>query len=202
MIKYKFFLILFCFPLLISSQNFKGGIIAGMSASQISGDKLTGFYKAAPIFGGFTRLNFNEKNMMEFDLYYIGKGSHKTIDTINFEFYTLKLGYIEALFLYRYRIKYFFLEGGVSFAVLTNSSEEFETGIYKPGVDRPAFNKFDYNFHVGLGYPIGKKIIFSARFSRSLMPVRGQNLNGGQPRLERLQFNSATTFTFSYQFGK
>ncbi|MFA6922696.1 MAG: outer membrane beta-barrel protein [Bacteroidales bacterium] len=202
MIKPKIFLILFCFPLLIYSQNFKGGILAGLSASQISGDKLYGFNKASPIIGGFTKLKFDENNSLEFDLYYIGKGSHKTIDTISFEFYTLKLRYVEALFLYRYHIKYFFIEGGISFAVLAYSSEEFEYGKYKPGVDRPAFNKFDYSYHVGLGYPVSKKLIFSARFSRSIAPVRGQDLSQSQARLDRLQFNSVTSFTLSYQFGK
>ena len=35
-------------------QEFKGGIILGLSTSQVSGDDLAGFNKAGLVFGGFT----------------------------------------------------------------------------------------------------------------------------------------------------
>ncbi len=43
------------------SQNFKGGLIAGLSASQVNGDTYGGYNKAGLIFGGYANKTISEK---------------------------------------------------------------------------------------------------------------------------------------------
>ena len=52
-------------------QDFKGGIILGLSTSQVSGDDLAGFNKAGLIFGGFTNRILSSRNSLQLEIIYI-----------------------------------------------------------------------------------------------------------------------------------
>ena len=57
----KFSILLCCGFLSISihAQNFGGGLILGLSTSQVSGDNLGGFNKGGLLFGGFIDLQLS-----------------------------------------------------------------------------------------------------------------------------------------------
>ena len=72
-------LIIICvFSLGLSSycygQNFKAGLIAGISTSQISGDQLGGFNKLGIKLGGSVNHFINSASRGQLALYYIDKG--------------------------------------------------------------------------------------------------------------------------------
>ena len=71
---------------LSQAQDFKGGVILGLSTSQLSGDHLEGFNKAGLILGAFTSRVFSEKISGKMELIYIQKGSkNPDLDTYNNE---------------------------------------------------------------------------------------------------------------------
>ena len=48
-------LLLIFYSTTVASQNFKGGVIVGISTSQVSGDELGGYNKAGAYLGVFTQ---------------------------------------------------------------------------------------------------------------------------------------------------
>ena len=75
--KNKLILCFFTFLTFISfSQNFKGGVIAGVSTSQVSGDYLGGFNKAGLFLGVFTELPISPISNIKMEMNYIQKGSN------------------------------------------------------------------------------------------------------------------------------
>ena len=58
----------------ILSQSFDGGLLAGLTTSQISGDNLGGFNKLGVAIGFFTQRNISEKSKLKFELSYFQKG--------------------------------------------------------------------------------------------------------------------------------
>ena len=65
-------------------QEFEGGVILGLSTSQVSGDDLAGFNKAGLVFGGFTNRILSNRNSLQLEIVYIQKGSRNP-DMINEE---------------------------------------------------------------------------------------------------------------------
>ena len=75
--KNKLLICLFTFFTFFSfSQNFKGGVIAGVSTSQVSGDALGGFHKAGLYLGVFTELPLSPISNIKMEMNYIQKGSN------------------------------------------------------------------------------------------------------------------------------
>ena len=74
----KFALFIF-FGFLISNlqaQNFGGGIILGLSTSQVGGDDLAGFNKAGVLAGVFANKSISELLSLQMEMNYIQKGSN------------------------------------------------------------------------------------------------------------------------------
>ena len=67
--------LLICGLLSINSQaqNFGGGLIAGVSTSQVAGDMLGGFNKIGFLFGGYTNLGVKENMSLKYEINYIEK---------------------------------------------------------------------------------------------------------------------------------
>src|SRR5690554_2436533 len=79
------------------AQGFNTGILAGINASQVSGDNYSGFNKAGILVGLFTNLDVSEKVNLQFEINYSQKGSRKNpkTDEGDHEFFLLRLNYIE-----------------------------------------------------------------------------------------------------------
>ena len=79
------------------TQEFNGGLIAGLSTSQVSGDMLGGFNKLGFLIGGFTKRKINNKLNLQFEITYIEKGSRNpNINKDNIQ--EISLSYIEIPF--------------------------------------------------------------------------------------------------------
>jgi hypothetical protein len=61
-------------------QGFRAGIIAGISATQISGDDLGGFDKAGLVAGGMVSTNISKKLDLAMEITFFQKGSKKNAD--------------------------------------------------------------------------------------------------------------------------
>jgi hypothetical protein len=184
------------------SQKFHGGLFAGIAASQISGDQLSGFNKAGIYAGGFTNYYFTEKSALELEIYFIQKGSHKSQRPKNNDYsaYNLNLQYTEMALLYQWHFpKRFFLETGLGLGVILNTLaiEKDENGIV-PNYSRPRFNQFDLSLIAGLGVNISEHFKVNLRGENSMIPIR-KPVVGTSFRLDRMQYNSIITLSLIYQ---
>ncbi len=181
-----------------NAQEFKAGLHVGMTATQVDGDSLEGFNKAGLLGGLFVSRQLSDHTALHFELMYIQKGSRKPLDKDYNTFYRLRLNYLEAPLLFRYKPgKKLGLQFGPAIGVLLFSQEEDQLGLIRYS---PPFKKMEYSLCGGLTYDLSEKMLFDFRYSYSMVAVRPFDVarsylywNGGQ-------FNSVLQFALQYAF--
>jgi opacity protein-like surface antigen len=196
----KYFITFFLFFLSVNlfSQTFGGGLMAGLSASQLDGDNWGGYSKAGLNFGLFTNTALNKYIDAQIELRYVQKGS-KSDSKDNSLSYISKLNYVELPLFLKYRfLDKFNANIGLAAGYLQNSSEEKEGIVYDPA--DPEFNKFEFSGLVGVEYEFVSNFYFNVRFNYSILPVRSHP--GDQTYfLDRGQYNNVLTFSVHYQIA-
>ena len=201
--KHLFFILILCLGVLsVTSQNIKIGAIAGINASQVGGDGLSGFNKAGLVLGGFADLDVSEKINVQFEIIYSQKGSRKNpkTDEGDTEFFLLQMDYIEVPIMVRYRNKKFTYDGGFYVGQLVNDHLEDENG---PFSIPPRFNQLkdqDFGVLIGLNFNFTENIIMNWRFSNSLVNVR-EFQSGENFRFRGGLVHTYFSFTMRYEFG-
>lgn len=182
-----------------NAQSFKGGVLAGISASEISGDRLEGPNKAGIYAGVFVYRDITPKSSLQMELNYVQKGSRNNPDTASPYSYILRLNYIEIPFHYRYNFHpKMSLEAGLSYGVLIHSYEEINERIYDE--ISPTFKSGDFSFNIGFFYSFTDKLRFNIRYSNSVLHVRPHG-SGATYRLNKGQYNEVLSFVFFYQLN-
>jgi len=186
----------------LSAQKFHGGFMAGVAASQISGDQLSGFNKAGPFAGAFSSYNFDDKSSLQLEMYYILKGSSKNPKPkINdYTVYKLNLHYIELALIYQWQFsKRFWFETGPALGALMKNEkiEKDQNGIVNDPL-RPQFNRFDFSGIGGLGVNILKHFKANLRYENSIIPVRGSEIEYWRIN-KRWQFSSSLVLSAIYE---
>ena len=185
------FLSLFSF-----SQNFKGGVIAGIATSQVSGDALGGFHKAGLYLGVFTELPLSLISNIKMEMNYIQKGSNNPKISENFV-PDISTSYIEVpISVNYYQNETMCFEIGIQTAFLLNFSDNDEYGPI-PNDQSIAFNKVDLGAFIGMNYHLTDNILLNSRISNSILPVR-PHASGAIYQLNRGQYNSVLSFTLHY----
>src|SRR5689334_8356720 len=126
---FLFFVCLLCFSFNSHAQRFKAGILAGLSATQISGDQLGGFDKAGIVAGGIVKTALSPKTDLAMEILYFQKGSKKNANPDNGDYssYLLRLNYFEVPLVVQWNYsKRITLEVGPTFGSLVSSVEENE----------------------------------------------------------------------------
>lgn len=190
------------FSVNISAQTFSGGVVSGIVASQISGDGLGGFNKFSGQLGGFVTKKISDTLQVEFQMYYLQKGSRKAANGItgSLTSYKLQLNYIEMPLLFRFNYKNKFnFEGGASAAVLFKSKVSNAFGELPPNdpESRP-FRPLELAFLIGASYPLTQNVLIYIRNSNSLIPVRKHQTNNVF-RLNLGQYNSVMLFGLQFK---
>ena len=207
MLKKKFVSLFFLLSaFLTQAQKFNAHILGGVATSQVSGDQLSGFNKAGFIGGAGVSTVLSKKVDLGFEIYYIQKGSKKQSDPEkgDYEYYRLRLNYIEVPLLLEYHISdKLGFEIGPSVAVLISYSEENQDGEISSLLyyDQPQFSKYDISICGGLAYHFNNHWGLYFRGLQSLVPIR-ENSSGARAQLNSGQYNSVLSFALYYQFGK
>jgi hypothetical protein len=182
----------------VNAQKFTGGLIGGLSTSQVSGDNLAGFSQYGLILGGLTELKLSEKFSAQFEIMYIQKGSRSSaLDTLTY--YRLKLHYMEVLVLIRYHYKKIALEFGPSIAFFLGSKEENEYGEVEPKTVLP-FNKIELSANLGLNYPLYQNLFVNIRLEQSVTPIRPFQ-SQQTTTFNKGQYNSLINYSLRYYFN-
>ncbi|MBO4488851.1 MAG: PorT family protein [Bacteroidales bacterium] len=187
--------------------QFKGGIRAGLTTSQISGDDLYGFHKAGATAGLFANVELNDKDnlklQMGLDFTMKGSHSHSTKNQPSYDIYALNLGYLEVPILLQWRFAHitirsshdFWFELGPMFGVNLYAKERNSSG---PILYRPLFRRMEFSACAGFSYMFNEHHGFNFRFSNSFIPVRIPTWAVNR-RIYK-QFNTVLAFCYVYQF--
>ncbi|MBT3612463.1 MAG: PorT family protein [Flavobacteriales bacterium] len=196
--KKKFAILLFCgfFALSIQAQNFGGGIILGLSTSQVSGDNLGGFNKAGILAGGFIDLQLSTTLKGQMEMTFIQKGSNNANMNKN-SISDISLSYVEIPLLLKYQqSSTIAIEGGIETAFLISSSDNDIYGQISANSTRK-FNTTDISIFIGLDYFINPRLILNSRISNSILPIRA-HASGATFQLNKGQYNSVLSFALHY----
>ncbi len=169
--------ILFVFLLgsgcLTFAQDFKLGYIAGLTATQVDGDNLSGYNKIGPHLGIFVDRSLGNKLNLRAEFLFTIKGAKNYInidnitDPLKTAFY-----YIEVPFMLNYKINKFQVEAGPSFGVLMYAFNNDKTGRY---VTTAQYNRLDWEMNLGLSYSLKEQMVIYSRFAYSLTCIDGAN---------------------------
>ena len=180
----------------IYSQDFNGGVLGGINASQVFGDSYSGPNKAGLYLGVFVNRYFSKRSSVQLELDYIQKGSRKNPDgsTGDYDEYKLRLNYIELPVLYKYDFaEKGTLETGLSLGVLIYEDEY----TYPGPASGQEFSKVDFSFNLGAYYTIVKNLRINVRISNSILPIR-PHASGQTYRLNKGQYNQGIAFILHY----
>ena len=137
-------------------SRFYGGVRVGFTASQISGDDLSGFHQLGASAGLFVNhaVNASGSLKLQLELDFTMKGSHSYTppkQQYETDFYSLRLGYVEVPLLLEWAVGrwtlwgkpfQFELEVGPAFGVVVLQKEWEATGLI---VGRPPFRRFEFS---------------------------------------------------------
>ena len=191
-------------------SNFRGGIRAGFTGSQITEDgfNFQGFNKFGGYAGVFVNVpvSKNKKWLIQPELNFIMKGCKHTPKrsddgNVTGNHYVLQLMYGQIPLLVKWRIvRGLELEAGPAFGIIfKNTDVEKLDGNDKPEKGRPPFARFEFLGIVGLGYLFYNHIGVNLRFEGSFLPVRKYNRNH-YTYLSGGQYNQTIAFSVYYQF--
>lgn len=201
---FLFILTLLSVQLFSQGSRIKGGVRAGASVSQISGDDLSGFHKLGAYAGvyAYIPITSSEKWKFQMEMNFVMKGSSlfsKGVDNPNInKKYVLNLFYTETPLLIKFNpFKTFEIELGPTINFLFASREVDAGG---PIGGRPPFNIFELSILGGISYRFKEHWGVSLRYSNSILPVRVPNWGSTYNRVVNKQFNSTFTLSAVYEF--
>jgi|AP45_3_1055517.scaffolds.fasta_scaffold150498_2 hypothetical protein len=194
----KFAILLFCgfLTLSIQAQNFGGGLIAGVSTSQVAGDLLGGFNKIGFLTGAYTSLNVKENISFQFEITYIEKGSRNP-NLYKNTIQEITLSYVEVPISINLQQKENLgVEVGIlpAFIISSKMNDEFTDEIEIA----PSFEKYDFGVFAGINYHITDNIILNTRISNSIIPIR-PHVSGATNGWNKGQYNTVLSFAIHYK---
>ncbi|MFH2095180.1 MAG: outer membrane beta-barrel protein [Bacteroidota bacterium] len=151
-------------------QGFSAGISAGLVASQVDGDRYSGYQRLGMQGGIFSSFTIGEDMFGKIEIKYMQKGS-KRVDQKNGVYFELKLQYIEVPVLAGYQIdEKFSVEAGPGLGYLIKAEEDRDGAGFTEA--DPAFESYEICGILGLNYELNDNIIANVKASYSMLPVR------------------------------
>ena len=202
----KFAIILSCgfLTFSIQAQDFGGGVILGLSTSQVGGDDLAGFHKAGLLLGVFANKSITELLSFQMEMTYIQKGSNNpnmnNVEHPNYSKQDISLSYIEVPLLLQYnqsdKLK---IEGGVLTAYLVDGHYNDFNGKM-PNAINP-FISYDIGLLLGIDYKYSENISLNTRIGNSILPIGSEDYeNQVYNSSKKGKYNSVLSFALHYNF--
>ena len=157
------------------SQNFQGGVLAGLNGSQVDGDNYSGYNKAGIVAGAYVLTNLSRTVFSGMEIKFAQKGSRnnpnpKTGDLL----YIMRLNYIDLpVYLGVHTSEKTSILGGVSAGYLMSGNEYDIDGKFPPE-NQHAFNNIDIQGFIGFRFQMTDRLSVDLRGAYSLMPIRDQ----------------------------
>ncbi len=166
-------LLLFLMPALMFGQLFDGGIIVGLTASQIDGDLAGGYHKPGIALSGYANLLIKPEWKITSGVGYIQKGAHSNSKS---EYFSTYLHYAEIPLLIEYQAF-----DKISF------SGGFVYGYLIKGGQKTSFSEFDeadlnllrseFSSYLSMNYKINDRLAVNFVDNYSLVPINDNTVN-------------------------
>lgn len=163
-------IILFC-PFMLHAQRFNGGVLLGLTASQVDGDSYAGFDKVGLQGGVFVNTFFSRYAGVQMEIKYTGRGARKKTTEEDPVVYKLSLHYIDipVMMLFEMKKKFIAEAGFVTGYLFTAGGKDSGGKIGKDYlVD---FNKVDLDWLLGMRYKVNDKLSAGIRYAYSLFSI-------------------------------
>lgn len=190
------FVFLIVFSVYANAQRFKGGVLAGINASQVDGDSWAGYYKTGLLLGAFVNTEFRNNFGGQLEIKFSGKGSanHPKSPIIQ----KIKLNYVDLPVLLTYKpVTNLKAEGGISLNYLFKA--EYYDGDWFDTWDKEP-NKFETAITFGVNYTFFQNFDINVRYNYSLFPVRSRY--SGSSLGEGAWFNNYFSFALYFHIGR
>ncbi len=199
------FLFAIFFAAHLSAQNtFHAGVLAGINGCQIHGDSYSGFDQAGIVAGAFVSTNPEEKVYFQMEMQYSRKGSRRNTrpDKNDFDFFELRMDYIEVPLLCRVNYRRLYFEFGQTFGVLARVREWDDFGEIQPS----GFRRWETALVLGIGYNISERWYVDFRYTNSVVPVKKFPYPSFDPRFffryfNKGLYNNVLGLTICYRFN-
>ena len=204
----KFAILLCCGFLTISTQaqDFGGGVILGLSTSQVGGDDLGGFNKAGVLVGVFANKKISAVLSFQMEMTFIQKGSNNPnmndADHPNYLKEDISSSYFEMPLLLQYhQSEILKIEGGLLSAYLIDGNYNDLNGKIPIYTVNP-FIKYDFGLFLGIDYTFSNKLSLNTRLSNSILPIGDEDYNGvnSYNSSRKGKYNSVLSFALHYNF--
>ena len=189
----------------IQAQNFGGGVILGISSSQVSGDNLSGFNKAGLLIGVFTNKSISDVLGFQMEMTYIQKGSNNPnihdYENRNYLKEDVSASYIEIPLLLQYnQIKKIKIEGGALIGYLIDGYYNDANGRILNYNNINPFINYDIGLLLGINYKYSKKISLNARLANSILPIGTEDYETPSTynSYTKGKYNSVLSFSLYY----
>jgi hypothetical protein len=189
--------------LAFSQRDFKGGILAGPVASQMSGDGLGGWDKVGFSAGAWVSMPLSDKMALNIAMKYITKGSRTKRDTLNFNTFAYHLNYIDVPVLLSYRVlgRKTSLDINVGPYVGILMKQKIVSNGYDYEIN-PAFKGVDVGASGGITWWLGERFFFDASLATSIIPVRPAPVVVNKANYyEYGNYNQSMHFTLGWSIG-
>ncbi len=197
---FLFIFLLSALSVIVSSQNFEGGVLLGLTASQIDGDDYRGYNKVGLQGGGWVRRMFTYTLSGQMEIRYVQKGALKTNTVDDPTYYRMALHYIDiplmAQYVYNENVVF---ELGIGPEVLMTAKAKDEYGDAQ--IADPKHYRFTMSAIAGVGYRFLEVYSIHFRFNYSVLPIQAHS-SGQSYLLNQGKYSNVLSFALYYQIGK
>ncbi len=159
-------LLLFTMFFRLDGQRFDGGVIAGISASQIDGDSYSGYNKLGYNATVFARFRFNDVYSLTSGITAIQKGAHSPPKA---SFFRTVIDEVEVpVWLNVQPYKHIGGSIGVNFGYVYDAWYESSYVLNK---DELSIGNLDLSYYLALNYRVGDRVTFVLAHRYGLLPV-------------------------------
>ncbi|MDX2134036.1 MAG: porin family protein [Saprospiraceae bacterium] len=176
----------FCFGLSAASlaqQRFTGGLVVGLTASQIDGDESAGYNKLGLMGGGRAGILLSERWESSLELLFVQRGAQNELVQNNPDqaYYSATLNYIEVPIQIHFKdwlaedadnnaFYRMYFNAGFSYARLMGTTVEDDLSAISTVVP-DYLNKNDFSILLGATFFANRHLGFNFRWVRSLAPI-------------------------------
>lgn len=154
------------------SQIFNGGLMLGLTASQVDGDSYSGYNKPGLLGGVFVSTELFPNLNGRLEIRYAARGAKNPASDNNTGFYQLSLHYIDIPVLVAYRVKeYGALEIGLIPGYLISATGEDDGGKL-PDEALTGYHKFDLGLLMGININLIPRLGVYVRYGYSFLSIR------------------------------
>jgi hypothetical protein len=188
------------------AQIIRGGLIAGLNATQVDGDEVFGYKKYGWNLGATAIIPITKKKwFIGLETVYSQKGSYQHpiySDPAKNGAYKLNLDYVEVpvLLLFEDKGKLTF-GAGASWNRLIKV-DEWENGRKTLTTLSGPYTRDDFDVLLDVRFNVYKRLKFNFRYAYSMIKIRTRTYDNGVSTWDRKQYNNLLSFRLLYVFNE